>query len=119
MGIIKINDLSIQATIGVSAEERAFPSLLTLQVVIELDIISAAKADDLELTVDYEAVIERLKQVCAQGEYLLLERLIADCGKLLLEEFPVIEKVSIDAHKMIFPETSSVSVQDTFTRAIL
>ena len=116
MGTINVKDFKISTSIGVTDEERSFPSLLTMQLCVHLNLRNAGAIDEVGETVDYDKMLQVLRECCSEGSCRLLERLILKCAEALFEEFALIEQVDIELEKNIFADTSSVSVSDSFCR---
>ena len=49
----------------------------------------AGEADDLSLTVDYEAVVRRLTELIETGRFQLVETVAERCAETLINEFHV------------------------------
>jgi 7,8-dihydroneopterin aldolase/epimerase/oxygenase len=69
--------LKLPARIGTTAAERARPQplLVDVWVELELDLKALSERDDLELTLDYAALAEAVRHICAEREYQLIETL--------------------------------------------
>jgi len=89
MDTIYLNDLRLEAKLGVPAWERALPQPVRLDLELEADLRAAGASDDVNDTVDYAAVADRLRAVAAEGEYHLLEALAERLAATVLAEFPV------------------------------
>lgn len=110
MDWITIKELEVYAKVGVPAEERAHPQRLLLDVRMGFDIQPAVVKDDLELTIDYYQVAQRLIGHCKQGEWKLIETLAEQLANLILKEFRT-SNVQVEVKKFILPETRWVSVR--------
>jgi 7,8-dihydroneopterin aldolase/epimerase/oxygenase len=86
---IFIDDLQVQALIGVYDFERLAPQPLRFDVRIALDNRPAGASDALADTIDYAAVAERITTLCAQSRYQLVEALVEHIAARLLAEFPM------------------------------
>jgi dihydroneopterin aldolase len=60
---------------GVSSEERAEPQPMEVDVVVRLDLSTAAKSDDLADTVNYATLFELAREVVEERSFHLLEAL--------------------------------------------
>lgn len=89
MDIIFIQDLAVEAVIGVTAAERSRRQLLRLSLEMAADIRAAAVSDRLDDTVDYYAVAQRLSEYAADTECHLLEALAEQLAMLVMAEFGV------------------------------
>lgn len=86
---IFIDDLQVQALIGVYDFERGAPQPLRFDVRMARDNRSAGASDALGDTIDYAAVSERIAALCAQSQYQLVEALAEHIAAQLLAEFPM------------------------------
>ena len=76
---------------GVTAEERAEPQPLEVDVVLRLDLSRPAASDALADTVDYAAVFVLVRQIVEGRSFHLLEALAAAIADAVLAAFPVDE----------------------------
>jgi dihydroneopterin aldolase len=60
---------------GVSSEERAEPQPMEVDVVVRLDLSTAAKSDDLADTINYATLFELAREVVEERSFHLLEAL--------------------------------------------
>jgi len=86
MDRICLHSVPLRARLGQSPEERAFPQRLMLDLVLELDLEPAANTDNLELTVDYRRVIDRLQAAAEATSCRLLETLTSRLCQAALED---------------------------------
>ena len=104
---IVIRGLELVTHIGVPAEERA--EAQKLRVHLTLEVARFPKHDDIEGTVDYKAVADRVRELAAEKERQLIETLAQDIATAVLGEFEV-GKVRVEIEKFILPETDWVGV---------
>jgi len=88
---ILIPALPLEARVGVTAEERAEPQVLSLDIELGLDLARAGADDELGATIDYVAVCETVVVVAADREFRLIEAVAERVATALLEGFPVAE----------------------------
>jgi dihydroneopterin aldolase len=86
---LSIVGLEVWARVGCTAEERGFPQRLEVDADLYLPLARAGQQDDLSLSVDYAAVVRRLSEVLAGGEFRLVESLTEKAADVILGEFPV------------------------------
>lgn len=110
MDQIIIKDLEVFFSVGVPDEERAKPQRLLITLVLEHDMQRAVAGDDLDATVDYSAVTERVARLGVGKSWRLIERLADDVAGLILSEFGP-TRVTVKIKKFILPETRYVAVQ--------
>ena len=96
---ILINDLKVNALIGVLDHERLAPQPLRIDVDIEVDLAEAGHTDDLTRTVHYGEVAVALADLARGTEYLLLERLAERMTEIVLG-FPLVRAVELTLTKL-------------------
>ena len=112
----KVEALEVYVRCGVSAEERALPQ--ALRVDMEYDY-EARGDDDISGVVDYGLLLEGVAQVLEREEFRLLETGACIAGEYVLERFPRVRQVTICVTKLRVPvarTVSGASVEATFVR---
>lgn len=107
---IRLNGMELLCRVGVPDEERATPQRLTVNVSLTPPIAFSVMGDDLERTVDYDALAQRLKSLAEDHPYRLIETLahrLADC---CVCEFNAL-CAEVEVHKYILPGMLSSSVK--------
>ncbi len=89
MDIIFLGGLEATTIIGIYDWERETKQTIVLDIEMAFDISKAAKTDDIEHTLDYKAVSERIVSFVEQSEFFLVEKLIEEIASLLLTEFTI------------------------------
>lgn len=89
MDIVYIRDLRIETTIGVYDWEREVRQELVFSLEMGTDISRAAVADDLQHTLDYKAISDRLSDYVGGSSFLLVETVAERCAELLRREFHI------------------------------
>lgn len=89
MDRVFINDLVVETIVGIHPWERETPQRLVLQLEVGVDIAAVAAADDIELTVDYAGLAERVSSFIREGRYRLLETLAEETAAMIRSEFGV------------------------------
>lgn len=87
MDIIFLGGLEATTIIGIYDWERETKQTLVFDIEMALDITKAAKTDDIQHTLDYKSVSERVVSFVEQSEYFLVEKLIEEIANVLLTEF--------------------------------
>lgn len=105
---IRIKGLEVFAYHGLLPEERESGQAFRFNLKLRLRSCSACETDDINGTVDYAAVADRVAQVATINTYQLLEKLAAVIADDLLEQFPQIDGVTISAIKPSPPLTQPV-----------
>ncbi|WP_407280154.1 dihydroneopterin aldolase [Aromatoleum evansii] len=86
MDFIFIEELRVQAWVGIYSREKAAPQTLELNLTFGVPD-SAAEQDDIADTIDYAEVIERIRKEFAERHFNLIETLGEFVVKLLFDEF--------------------------------
>lgn len=89
MDIIFIHDLKVKTVIGVYPWEKQILQTLYFDLELSVDATKAALSDQLESTIDYTLIIERLNDHLREHSYQLIETLSERIARLILTEFPV------------------------------
>ena len=96
---IHIAGLELYAYHGCNEGERRDGQVFLLDITMEANLARACQSDDLRDTVNYSEVIR-----CAAAAFTceacnLIERAAERCAQAILAQFPVIERVTLQAHK--------------------
>jgi FolB domain-containing protein len=110
MDRIVIQDLTVFFRVGVPEEERAKPQRLTLSVEMERDF--SGTGDDLERTIDYQAVSRRLLDYGQGRSWKLIETLALELAEMILREFKP-AGVTVEVKKFILLQARHVAVRVT------
>jgi 7,8-dihydroneopterin aldolase/epimerase/oxygenase len=86
MDFIFIEDMRVEAHVGIYDRERAAPQTLDLTLTFGVPD-EAAQDDDIAKTIDYAVVIQRVRNELAARHFNLLETLGEFLIGLLLDEF--------------------------------
>jgi dihydroneopterin aldolase len=104
---IHIEQLEIQARVGVPDSERAQPQRLSLNVTFWPKRFGSR--DNIADTVNYSEVATSLKEFFGQHDYRLIETLAEEAAGHLLARFPL-RRVAIEVRKFVLPDADHVSV---------
>lgn len=110
---ISFKGLRAKGRIGVTAEERAAPQGLIVDLELELDLGPSGRSDDLEDTIDYSRITGGVARLIEETETLLLEHLAQKIADHLLTE-PKLDRVTVVLGKERPPipeEVDGVSVR--------
>ena len=88
MDIIFLGGLEIETVIGIYDWERTIKQKIVLDIEMAFDIKKAAFTDDITYTLDYKAVSDRIVNFVEASQFFLVETLIEEIAKILLNEFP-------------------------------
>ena len=87
MDTIFISELKIKTKLGVPAWERMVAQTIILDVEIGYDLSAACKSDAITDTIDYGAVVARIRDTLEQHSFQLVEALAEHVCQLVLKEF--------------------------------
>ncbi len=96
---ILIHDLRLRCLIGIHPEERETPQELRIHLALSVDIRKAAATDSIADAVDYQSVTERIHAFTASSRRLLLETLVEDMARMILQEFPAVQSLQLRVEK--------------------
>lgn len=99
MDRILIDDLRVLAVIGALAHERESAQPIRVDLSIGVDLHDAGRSDELDDTVNYGLVAERVTQAVSDSKHVLLERLAADVADVVLG-FDRVEDVEVTITKL-------------------
>ncbi len=89
MDIVFIEDLRIDATIGIYEWEKRIKQTLAFDLEMAADIRKAAASDKIEDALNYKAVSKRIIQFVEESRFELVETLAEEVAALVLREFDV------------------------------
>ncbi|MCC7547173.1 MAG: dihydroneopterin aldolase [Burkholderiales bacterium] len=87
MDTISIQDFRVETTIGYHEWERQMPQTIELNIDFAIPHNVAGRSDRIRDTIDYGAVVDRVRNSLAQTRFTLLERLCEHIADILLQEF--------------------------------
>lgn len=116
MSTLILEGLRHPVKLGCSAEERAYPQLVTFDIEMIVDVSSCVVTDDLTQTVCYMEVRDAIDRLSRECEWKLIEKMTWDIGGELLAAFRQIEQVTVTTRKYIIPNASSVTCRLTRPR---
>lgn len=89
MDIIYINDLRIEAVIGVYVWERQLKQVVIFDLELGTDIRKAALTDSVADTLNYKDVAKRVMAFVTGSRYQLVESLAEAVAELIIKEFDI------------------------------
>jgi 7,8-dihydroneopterin aldolase/epimerase/oxygenase len=89
MDHIFITELKVDVLVGVHEWERAAPQSIQLDIQFSLPGAKSFTSDKIRDTVDYSAVVTRVRETLAQKHFNLIEVIAETVAQLLLSEFKV------------------------------
>lgn len=84
---------------GAFAEENKLGQRFYVDVVAHVDIRPAAASDDLNQTINYVDIFERIRQIVEGQPYKLLETLTERIASVLLDDYTTINEVEVKVTK--------------------
>lgn len=103
MDKIILNNMAFFAYHGAMEEEKTLGQRFFIDALLFLDLKQAGKTDDLQYTVHYGMVYEKIKEVVEKQRFDLIEALGHHICKSVLTEFTEIEKMQITIRKPAAP----------------
>jgi dihydroneopterin aldolase len=89
MDIIFLGGLEIETIIGIYDWERVTKQTVILDIEMAFDIQKAAETDDIQYTLDYKTVSQRIVSFVETSQFLLVEKLISEIADIVRNEFNV------------------------------
>lgn len=89
MDTVYVHGLAVDTVIGIFDWEREIRQKVVLDVEMAVDISPSAATEDIDRTVSYKDVSDRLTQFIEQSEFLLVETMAEEIAGLILAEFAV------------------------------
>lgn len=87
MDTIFLSEVKVETKLGVPAWERMMPQTIILDIEIGYDLSKACASDAIADTVDYGAVVRRIRQTLSDNSFQLVEALAEHICQLILNEF--------------------------------
>ena len=98
MDQIHIRQLKLNVVIGVYPREREAPQPVIVDLALHTDLQVAGRSDQLTDTIDYAALVARVRKAVAKSRFQLLEALAEHIADLCLRE-PRISAVDVTVAK--------------------
>lgn len=113
---IHINKLIAKVSIGITAEERARPQPLTIDLSLSINADQAVQTDDVNHTINYSELQKSVLEITSTGVYNLLESLAFHILRKCFE-YPLVESTEITVLKpYILSGSESAGITLTLTR---
>lgn len=110
MDIIFLSEVKVQTKLGVPEWERMTPQTIILDIEIGYDLSKACKSDGIADTIDYGAVVSRIRETLTENSFQLVEALAEHLCQLILKEFDALNvKVKV-AKPTILPGLKALGV---------
>lgn len=95
---ILIKDLLLRTIIGINDDERVNRQDVVINLVLETDIRSAARSDDIADTVNYRTLTKEVIDLVEDSRFLLVERMAEKIAQVCLRDKRV-ERVQVTVEK--------------------
>jgi len=97
MDKVFIREMVVDTIIGIYPHERTNKQPVVINIEIDCDLRKAGETDDLNDTVNYKEINDRVREHVAASEYLLVEKMAAAIANICLETSGVLAvKVGVD-----------------------
>ncbi len=103
MDRITLSSMRYEGLIGATEEERLFPQMLEVDLVIEADLSAAAASDALGDTIDYGPLVALTERTVEGGRFTLLEGLAGRLASSVLDAAPAVAAVTVRVRKLAVP----------------
>ena len=110
MDIIFLEQVKVQTKLGVPECERMMPQTIILDIEIGYDLTNACKSDAITDTIDYGAVVRRIRETLTENSFKLVEALAEHLCQLILKEFGALSVKIIVAKPGILPGLKALGV---------
>lgn len=95
MDKIVINDLEVYAKHGVFEAEKQLGQNFLISLVLDLDLEQAAIHDDLNKTVNYGELCDKVHDFVSTNCFDLVEKLAREIILLIFREYSLVERINI------------------------
>lgn len=103
MDRITLSSMRYDCRIGATEEERSFPQLLEVDLVIEADLSAAAGSDALVDTIDYGPLVSLTERTLEGSTFNTLEGLAGTLIRSVSEATPKAAAVTVRVRKLAVP----------------
>ncbi|WP_086930914.1 dihydroneopterin aldolase [Agarilytica rhodophyticola] len=89
MDTVFIENLAVNAVVGIFDWERAVPQQIIINIEMASDVSKAAQSENINDALDYSLVARRTSEFIVSSQFLLLETLAEKTTSLIMAEFNV------------------------------
>jgi dihydroneopterin aldolase len=86
---IFLEDLRVEAVIGIWEWERRVRQTISLNLELQTDVKRAAASDEIEAALDYKSIAKELIRVVETSEFKLVETLAETLARIVVTDFGV------------------------------
>ena len=108
--LVFLEGLECLCRVGETAEERAFPQVLLIDLSLALMLGPAGRSDDIRDTVDYADVLGRIRKSLEKKSFNLVEAVAETVAQQALQDVRV-EGAGVRIRKRSFPGLTAAGVQ--------
>lgn len=87
MDTIFLEQVKVETKLGVPEWERMTPQTIILDIEIGYDLSKSCKSDNIADTIDYGAVVSRIRETLTENSFQLVEALAEHVCQLIFKEF--------------------------------
>jgi len=110
MDTIFLSEVKVQTKLGVPEWERMTAQTIILDIEIGYDLSQACQSDDVNDTIDYGAVVSRVRETLQENSFQLVEKLAEHLCQLILKEFNALSVKIKVAKPTILPGLKALGV---------
>lgn len=110
MDTIFLSEVKVQTKLGVPEWERMIPQTIILDIEIGYDLSKACQSDDVNDTIDYGAVVNRVRETLQENSFQLVEKLAEHLCQLILKEFNALSVKIKVAKPTVLPGLKALGV---------
>ena len=101
--ILRLNNIRIKAKHGYYQAEKDLGQLFEVDIILQVDFNKALKSDELEDTVDFEAVYKDVNKIFSKHNHYLVEYVGGQIIDHIIETYPLVETVTVKIRKPHIP----------------
>jgi dihydroneopterin aldolase len=103
MDRITLSSMRFEGRLGATEEERAYPQMVEVDLIVEADLSAPSASDALADTVDYAPLVQLAERIVEHGSHMLLEGLAGALARGALTVSPRIAAVTVRVRKLAVP----------------
>lgn len=113
MNRISLKRMKLYGYTGCLPEEKKNGQYFVIDVDMMMRSIPGALTDDLEGTVNYAEVFEKVKRIVSESRFNLIEHLAFEIGRALISEYDLVNEVSVLVRKPDAPVAGDFECMET------
>ncbi|MDA0901866.1 MAG: dihydroneopterin aldolase [Proteobacteria bacterium] len=84
--IIKIKNLRLKTILGIYEWEQKAPRDIVINAIIHTDNNASMLSDDIEDTIDYDNIVNAIKELVTKNKFGLIEKMVGDVMDLIMQD---------------------------------